>query len=35
MPTTKAFEAAPPFLDNVPVYELLRFALSEVIANGP
>lgn len=33
MPTAKAFEAVPPFPDDIPVYELPRFSLSKLISN--
>ena len=35
MPTTKAFEEAPPFPHDVPVYELPRFTLAKLISNDP
>jgi hypothetical protein len=35
MSTAKAFEAVPPFPDDVPVYELPRLLLSKLISNDP
>lgn len=35
MPTAKAFEAVPPFPDDVPVYELPRLSLSKLISDDP
>ena len=35
MPTAKAFEAVPPFPDDIPIYELPRFSLSKLISNDP
>jgi hypothetical protein len=33
MPTAQAFSAVPPFPDNVPVYELPRLTLSNLVSN--